>query len=405
MEESTEKLGKVGFRPTLGLLGATAISVGGIIGSGIFFILGVAAGEAGPAVVLSLFLAGIIAVLTATSFASLGSKIAKEGGEYQFVYEMLGRRVGFIGGLVWIFATAIAAVTVSIAFASYVSVLIHVNINLLASILCTGFVLIDMAGIRISSTLNHALVVLKVSILLFFIFVSFPYVRLEHFQPFFINGWDGLISSTFLIFFAYAGFGKIAAASEEVRDPKKNVPIAIISSVFVCALVYMASGFAAVGVVGADQLSSAQYSKAPFAYVMLSTGIHPAFLIVTLGALAATANVLLIQVLGLSRTIYAMSINKQLPGFLSELHPRFRTPYRAELVVCVGMATSALFLSVNAVVSLTSLGILGYYALINLAALRIPGGRSLSWRRAVSVLGFLSCAGLVVYYLLTVSVF
>ncbi|HEV2225259.1 MAG TPA: amino acid permease [Nitrososphaerales archaeon] len=393
---------KSGFEPVLGFLSATGISIGGIIGSGIFFVIGIATGEAGPAVLLSLCLAGVVAILTSLSFASLGSRIVREGGEYQFVYLMLGRTVGFFGGLLWVFSTAIAAVTVSIAFVSYLNVVLPIpSVSVFAALSCLSFMLIDLFGIRLSSKINGALVILKVGVILFFIVVGLPFVNLEHFQPFLTKGVGGTLSATFLIFFAYAGFGKIAAASEEVRNARKNVPRAIIVAVVVCTILYVLSGFVAVGVAGANRLSSTQYMAAPFSYVMLSTGIGPAFFIVTAGAIAATASVLLIQMLGLSRTLYAMSANGQLPAFLSDLHSRFRTPYKAEILMGLVMAAFALLLKTNSVVSLTSLGILSYYALINLAALRIKyDGRRISVRRVISALGLLACVGLILYYFL-----
>ncbi len=398
----TKERSKTSFEPVLGFLSATGISIGGIIGSGIFFIIGIAAGEAGPAVLLSLCLAGVVAILTSLSFASLGSRITKEGGEYQFVYLMLGRTVGFFGGLLWVFSTAVAAVTVSIAFVSYLSVVIPIpSISAFAALSCLSFMLIDLFGIRLSSKINGALVVLKVGVLIFFIVVGLPFVNLGNFQPFLTKGVGGTLSAAFLIFFAYAGFGKIAAASEEVKNARKIVPRAIVVAVSVCTLLYILSGFVAVGVAGAGQLSSAQYRAAPFSYVMLSTGIGPAFLIVTVGAIAATASVLLIQMLGLSRTLYAMSVNRQLPTFLSDLHPRYKTPYKAEVLMGLIMAALALFLNTNSVISLTSLGILSYYALINLAALRIKYGDSkISIGNLISLLGFLACAGLIMYYFL-----
>jgi APA family basic amino acid/polyamine antiporter len=384
-------------------MSAVGISIGGIIGSGIFFIIGIAAGDAGPAVLLSLGIAGIVAVLTALSFASLGSRITKEGGEYQFVYLMLGRTVGFFGGLLWVFSTAIAAVTVSIAFVSYLSVIIPIpNVRALAAVSCLGFMAIDMMGVRFSSKVNGALVILKVAVLVFFIAVGLPFVDVGHFHPFMTKGLGGTLSAAFLIFFAYAGFGKIAAASEEVKDARKNVPRAIVVAVAICAILYLLAGFVAVGVAGDVELSSARYMAAPFSYVMLSVGIAPAFLIVTIGAITATASVLLVQMLGLSRTLYAMSANKQLPGFLSDLHPKFRTPFKAELLMGLVMAALALIMETGTVVSLTSLGILSYYALINIAALRIryESGRALL-ARIVSTLGFLSCIGLILYFVLS----
>ncbi len=394
---------KPSFKPILGYLSATGISIGGIIGSGIFFIMGLATEEAGAAVVLSLALAGAIAVLTSLSFASLGSKIQREGGEYQFVYLSFGPKIGLAGGLLWILSTSIAAVTVSLAFASYLAALIPgVDVRLAASLACLGFMTIDMVGLRLSSSVNNALVVVKVGILCFFIAVGLPFVQPEHFQPFFDKGTDGLLSAAFLIFFAYAGFGKITAASEEVKDAFKNVPRAIITAVAVCSILYILTGFVAVGVAGPDALASATFRNAPLAYTMQSTGVTSAFLVVAIGAITATASVLLIQMLGLSRTIYAMSANRQLPPFLSAVHPRFRTPYRAEILMGIVMATAALFLDAKSVVALTSLGILSYYALINLAALRMRNQKgTLNIHYLVPILGFISSSALVAYYLVT----
>jgi len=396
----------VSFKPVLGFLGATAVSIGGIIGSGIFFILGLAAGEAGPAVLISLALSGFIAVLTSLSFASLGSKIQKEGGEYQFVFLAFGPKIGFLGGILWVFSTAIAAVTVSLAFASYLGALVPpFDTRVTAAVACLGFMLIDTAGLRLSSNVNNALVVVKVGVLLLFILLGMQFVRPANFEPFFTKGTDGILSATFLIFFAYAGFGKITAASEEVKDAYRNVPRAIITAVVVCTALYLLTGLVAVGVVGSDTLSSAEFSGAPLAHVMLSTGFSYAFSVVAVGAVAATASVLLIQMLGLSRTIYAMSANNQLPKFLSELHPRFKTPYRAEVMIGVAMAMAALFVDAKSVVALTSLGILSYYALINLASIRMRSQKgAFRVHPAVSVLGFAASAALVAYYLVTLFV-
>jgi APA family basic amino acid/polyamine antiporter len=394
------------FKPILGLFGAIGVSIGGIIGSGIFFIIGPATAEAGPAVIFSLIIAGAIASLTALSFASLGSKVQKEGGEYQFVYLAFGPRIGFIGGIVWIFSTAIAAVTVSLAFAGYVSALLPSfadNIRVIAAVSCLGFMLIDMIGLRLSSGVNNLLVIIKVGVLLFFIVVGVPFVHLGNFHPFFTTGSDGILSSVFLIFFAYAGFGKITAASEEVKDAYRNIPRAIIVAVAISSVLYFLTGFVAVGVAGSSDLSSHQFRNAPLAYVMLSTGIAPAFLVVAIGAVAATSSVLLIQMLGISRTIYAMAANRQLPPFFSAVHPRFKTPYRAEVLMGSGMALGALFLDSTSVVALTSLGILSYYALINLAAVRMrkQRGAMMNLSYIVPVLGFLFSGGLVLYFLIT----
>jgi len=396
---------KTKFEKVLGNFSATAVSIGGIIGSGIFFIIGMATGEAGPAVILSLILAGIIALLTSLSFASLGSKIVKEGGEYQFVYIAFGPAIGFIAGLFWIFSTAIAAVTVSIAFASYLSALLpFLPINIVAALAVLSFMMIDAIGLRVSSKVNNALVVIKVSVLIFFIIFTLPFIQLSNFSNFFSAGSKGIFAATFLIFFAYAGFGKLTAASEEVKNPKKVIPRAIMVAVAITTLLYVLSGVSSVGSVGAAKLSSEQFRNAPFAFVMLDLGFREAFLVIALGALTATASVLLIQMLGISRTIYAMSKNRQLPGFFSKLHPKFKTPYRAEIIIGILMAIAALFLNARSVVTLTSLGILSYYALINLAALVLKKQKNgFDVNPLIPTFGFLFSTLLVVYYLLMIT--
>lgn len=392
---------KTKFEKILGNFSATAISIGGIIGSGIFFIIGIAAGEAGPSLILSLVFAGIIAILTSLSFASLGSKIVKEGGEYQFIYVAFGPVIGFFSGIFWIFATAIAGVTVSIAFSSYLAALIPtLSVNAVAALSVLAFMTVDVVGLRISSKVNNALVLIKVGVLLFFIFFTLPFIQLSNFNNFLPMGPSGIFAATFLIFFAYSGFGKLTAASEEVKNPKKTIPRAIITAIAITTILYILIGISSIGSVGAEKLSSPEFRNAPLAYVMLDLGLRKSFLLVALGALTATASVLLIQMLGISRTIYAMSKNKQLPDFLSKLHPRFRTPYRAEIIVGILMAMTALLMNARSIIMLTSFGILLYYSLINLAALimkKKKGGFEV--HPLISVLGFLLSAMLIAYYL------
>ncbi len=394
------------FEQVLGYLDATAISIGGIIGSGIFFIIGIAAGAAGPAVILSLIIAGAIALLTALSFASLGSKIPKEGGEYQFVFVAFGPVVGFLAGLFWIFATAIAGVTVSIAFAGYFAALFPVlPVNIIAALACILFMLVDVFGIKLSSRVNNVLVVLKVGVLVLFILLCLPFIQVSNFNNFFAKGNEGILSAAFLIFFAYAGFGKITAAAEEVKNPQKTIPKAIITAVAVCTVIYILAGVSAVGAVGAEKLGSSDFSKAPFAMTMRETGFEAGFLIIALGAIAATSSVLLIQMLGLSRTVYAMSRNRQLPNFLSELHPRFKTPYKAEIILGVLMAIAALVLEPNSVIALTSFGILAYYAVINLAALALKKQKGLfEVHPIIPAFGFISSVLLIAYFAWTTFV-
>ncbi len=271
---------------------------------------------------------------------------------------------------------------------------------MLLHLACFGFVLVDVVGLHFSSKVNNILVFIKVGVLLLFIALSLPFFERSNFNNFFIKGSDGILIGTLLIFFAYDGFGKVTAIAEEVKDPQKTIPKAIITAIVICTALYLLAGIASVGAVGAEKLSSAEYMYAPFAYVMLATGFKWAFLIIAIGAVTATASVLLVCILGISRTVYAMSLNDQLPSFLGELHPKFKTPYKAEIILGISMALAALFLKANSVVTLTSLGLLSYYAIVNIAALIMQKEKAeFSLHPVFPIIGFVSSVFVIIYFL------
>lgn len=167
-------------------------------------------------------------------------------------------------------------------------------------------------------------------------------------------------------------------------------------------MLYILLGLLSIGAVGAETLSSPLYVNAPLALVIQHIGYHWGFIVIAIGALAATSSVLLIEMLGLSRTIYGMSANKQLPEFFSKVHKRFKTPYRADILIGMLMALAAYFVRTTTIVSITGLGILAYYAIINLAALEMKKQKgAYEMPKAVHILGFLSCIFLIIYFLTT----
>ncbi len=192
----------------------------------------------------------------------------------------------------------------------------------------------------------------------------------------------------------------MTAAPEEVKDAARTVPRAIVIAISLATVLYLLTAVSSVGAAGADTLASPAFRDAPLAGVMLSLGTEWGFLAILLGALTATSSVLLIQMPGLSRNIYAMPVNRQPPAFFSRVHPRFKTPYRAEIPIGLLMAAAALFMTTKAVITLTSFGILGYYAIINLAAIELKSQKGgFEAPRAVPVAGFVLCMALIAYFI------
>jgi APA family basic amino acid/polyamine antiporter len=384
---------KVQLRRTLGLFDATAISVGAIIGAGIFVVTGIVAGLAGPGLILSIILAGVIAAFTALNFAQLSAYMPKEGGGYEFTYHLISPYAGFLAGWVWIFSNIFTSAAVSLGFAQYlVAVFPTLPVEILAVAICLLFTLINYAGVRESAMINNVLVVSKVLILLFFIALGVSFVKPANFNPFAPQGSLGIVEGAALIFFAYGGYARVTTVAEEIKDASRNIPRAILLALVLSTLLYVSIGFVAVGLVGSQTLSA---SGSPLASAIGVTGISAAVWLVSAGALIATASVLLVSILGVSRMTFAMARNKQLPNFLSRIHPRFQTPHYA--VCAAGILSSVLvFGGFSRVVAVGTFALLFHHGLVNLAAIRLKA-ENRRYPVFISVIGFLLCMTLMVF--------
>jgi len=384
---------KVQLRRTLGLFDATAISVGAIIGAGIFVVTGIVAGLAGPGLILSIILAGVIAAFTALNFAQLSAYMPKEGGGYEFTYHLISPYAGFLAGWVWIFSNIFTSAAVSLGFAQYlVAVFPTLPVEILAVAICLLFALINYAGVRESAMINNVLVVSKVLILLFFIALGVSFVKPANFNPFAPQGSLGIVEGAALIFFAYGGYARVTTVAEEVKDASRNIPRAILLALLLSTILYVSISFVAVGLVGSQTLS---VSGSPLAAAIGVTGISAAVWLVSAGALIATASVLLMSILGVSRMTFAMARNKQLPSFLSRVHPRFQTPHYA--IWATGILSSVLvFGGFSRVVAVGTFALLFHHALVNFAAIRLKA-ENRRYPVFVSVIGFLLCLTLMVF--------
>jgi len=256
----------------IGLWSATAIGVGAIIGAGIFVVTGVAAGVAGPAIIVSMIITGVVAAFTALSFSELSAALPQEGGAYIFARELISPYVGFIAGWMWIFSNIFTGAAVSLGFAHYFrTALPQLPVKSVAVVISLVFILLNYFGVRHSTTLNNVLVLVKIAILLFFVALGVGYLNISHFTPFAPNGFSGVLEGSSLIFFAYAGFARIAIMAEEVKDPRHIIPRSLVLSLGISMVIYLLVSFVGIGLVGYINLSS---SGSPLAVAINVTAIR-----------------------------------------------------------------------------------------------------------------------------------
>ncbi|MEM2912085.1 MAG: amino acid permease [Candidatus Bathyarchaeia archaeon] len=365
VEENSKRLE---LKPTLGLFDATAISVGAIVGAGIFVITGIAAGLAGPALTVSMLIAAVISMFTALSFAELTAWQPKEGSIYEYAYQLISPFAGFLAGWMWMISNTFAGAAVSLGFANYLYALFPIlPSNWVAAVLCILFTVLNCLGIRQSALLNNVLVAAKLSILGFFVVYGLLYVNASNFASF--NPFQlGVLSGAFYIFFAYGGFARVAVVAEEVKDAKRNVPKAILTSLAISTIVYIFVGLVAVGLTGAPRLAE---SNSPLTEAIGATGNRLAVYTVSAGGLIATASVLLTSILGVSRMAYAMARREDLPKALNKLHERYNTPYYSIWIVGAFMTLLVLFADIARVVAVSTFALLFYYTLANVSAYRL----------------------------------
>ena len=392
------------LKRNLSLFDATALAIGAIVGAGIFVISGVAAGLAGPAVILSIIIAGVVSSFTAYSFVRLSSKFAEEGGPYVYAKNTISRFAGFITGWLWLFANIVAGATVSLGLASYVSSLLPILPIVpiaISSILI--LVILNIVGIKQSSIFNAVLVILKLSALSLFIVIGFSHLNFSLYEPFSPNGIKGVLSSAALIFFAYTGFGRPATAAEEIKDPKHTVPRSIVIALILSSIVYILVGIVSTGLIPYQKVAN---SGSPITdAIEYGIKIYWLKIFVSFAAIVATVSVLLTTIIGVSRVSFAMARDDLLPKVFSKMHKKFSTPYLAILITGIVMAILPLFGNLKQTANVTNFGSLLVYAIVNFTGMIIIIKDPQRLRRylvIIPALGLVSCAALL-YFLAPIS--
>jgi APA family basic amino acid/polyamine antiporter len=382
------------LKQSLSLLDATAVNIGAIIGAGIFVVTGIVAGQAGSALFVSIIIAGGVSLLTAMSFVELSASFPREGGAYKFASELVSHLAGFLSGWAWIAANILVGAAVALSFGNYSAAFLPGFPPKLAAGLLTAFLtLLNLLGAGSSARVNNILVAAKLMVLAFFIALGFRHINganLSPFRPF----TSGVFYGAYLIFFAFSGFARVTVVAGEVKNPRRNVPRAIMLSIFISTIIYIGVGFVAVGLVGPEKLGE---SSAPLTEAISAAGSSAASAVVSSGGLLATATVLLTTILGVSRMGYAMARDDCLPGILSRLN-KGQSPYLAVILSGVLMVLLVIILDITSAVAVSTLAALFYYAMGNLAAFRLKSDNR-KYPRLIPILGLATCLGLALFAL------
>jgi APA family basic amino acid/polyamine antiporter len=356
------------------------MGLGSIVGTGVFVSIGIAAGVAGPSVILAIALAAVVALCNALSSAQLAANHPVSGGTYEYGYRYLRPWLGFIAGWLFLAAKSASAATAALGFAGYLLAALGVsNRNVHVAVAFSAVIalgLIVLAGVRQSNRVNAVVVSISLAALAAFVIAGFSTAAAnaaDNLQPFLPDSPASFLHAAALMFVAYTGYGRIATLGEEVREPRRTIPRAILVTLVVSAAAYIAVAAVGVAAVGSQAMSaSTAGSAAPLEIVAQSFAVPFVWRLVAVGAIAAMLGVLLNLILGLSRVLLAMGRRGDMPAATARLNRTNTTPYVAVIAVTAIIAALTLVGSVKTTWSFSAFTVLIYYGITNLAALRLP---------------------------------
>jgi len=402
----TDRADRADLARVVGLPGAILLGLGSIVGTGAFISIGIAAGVAGPSVVVAIALAACLAACNGLSSAQLAADHPVSGGTYEYGYHYLSPALGFTAGWMFLWAKSASAATAALGLAGYALD----AFGIMAPVMRIGLAVLSVAGITVlvlggmtrSNRVNAAIVSFTLVVLVLFVLVGAP-TAIERSESTLSGMFSGitdlrsLLEAAALMFVAYTGYGRIATLGEEVREPRRTIPRAIIVTLVISAVLYVSVSIVAVGAVGADALGwFTAATAAPLEEVAqtFSAPLLPGLL--AAAAITAMLGVLLNLVLGLSRVLLAMARRRDAPHSLARVDRRSRSPRNSVLAVGAGIALIALVGDVGLTWSFSAFTVLVYYAITNLAALRLPPEARL-YPRWIPAAGLIGCLGLALW--------
>jgi APA family basic amino acid/polyamine antiporter len=364
----------------LGVFDAVTIGLGSMVGAGIFVVLAPAAAAAGSGLLVGLAIAAVIAYCNATSSARLAALYPQSGGTYVYGRERLGPFWGDLAG--WSFivgkTASCAAMALTVGYYAWPA---YAHVVAVAVVL--ALTAVNVVGIQKSALLTRVIVAFVLAVLVFVVvlIIGFGDVDFSRLGVSSSVSVGGVLQAAGLLFFAFAGYARIATLGEEVRDPARTIPRAIPIALGIALVVYSVVAVAVLAELGSAALASA---GAPLADAVSAAGFHEWVPVVRVGATVAAVGSLLALILGVSRTTLAMARDRRLPGFLSSVHPRFGSPYLAELAVGVVVAVIAGVVDVRGAIGFSSFAVLVYYAIANASAWTLGN-------RLIPAVGLIGC--------------
>lgn len=385
--ESGADLEGHGLKRTMGLFQLVCFGVGAIVGTGIFVGLSDSVAEAGPAVAVSYFLAAVTCIFTAFSFAELGGAIPVSGSSYSFAYASLGERTAFLVGWCLLLEYGVSVSAVAVGWSQYLNELLEsltgwhlpdalsagpgeggvVNLPAVVVILLAAVLLVR--GIRESARATAAMAILKIGILLFFLAIAFTAFKAGNLTPFAGAGASGITAGASLAFFSFIGFDAITTAGEEVKNPRRNIPIAILICIGVATLLYVAVALGAIGALGSDAVADKPAALSLVVNQVTESTVGGG--IIAFGAVVAIASVVLAVMYGQTRILMSMSRDGLIPRVFERVSPKTSTPVANTWIVAAVFAVPAAFSSLDVVVNLTTIGTLAIMVAVNVAVLAL----------------------------------
>ncbi|MDI9860449.1 amino acid permease [Flectobacillus roseus] len=435
--QESEESGEKTLKRSLNAFQLIMLGLGVIIGAGLFSLTGLAAANnAGPAVTLSFVVAAIGCAFAGLCYAEFAAMIPVAGSAYTYSYATLGELVAWIIGWDLVLEFSVGAATVAISWSNYLVKFlayyqlyippqlvhspfekvtladgqqIHGLFNLPAALVVVFMSFILMRGTKGSAIWNAIVVSLKVAVVLVFIALGWNYVQPQNYQPYIPAntgifgeyGWSGILRGAGVVFFVFLGFDIISTAAQETKNPQRNMPIGIIGSLLVCTVLFVL--FAHV-MTGLSHYTTFKNNAAPVAVAIQQTPYAWLSQLVILAILVGYTSVILVDLMGQSRVFFSMSKDGLLPKIFSEVHPKFRTPWKSNILFCVFVSLFAALVPIDVVGEMTSIGTLLAFVVVcgGILVLRktnpdTPRSFKTPWVPFVPIMGILTCVGMMAF--------